>query len=62
MNIADLASRTTNVADKKKNWVKSAHLKKGAFTAQADKAGKSVHEFAEEERRSGTPASVLVSL
>lgn len=26
------------------------HLKKGAFTAQAEKAGKTVHEMAEEHK------------
>lgn len=31
-------------------WIKNAHLKKGAFTAQADKVGKSVHEYAEEKK------------
>jgi hypothetical protein len=34
----------------KKKWIQKAHLKKGAFTAQADKAGKSVHEYAEEKK------------
>ena len=38
---------------KKKHWIQGAHLKKGAFTAQADKAGKSVHEYAEEEKDAG---------
>lgn len=31
-------------------WIQGAHLKKGAFTAQADKADKSVHEYAEEKK------------
>jgi len=31
-------------------WIQKAHLKKGAFTAQADKAGKSVHVYAEEKK------------
>lgn len=34
----------------KKKWIQKADLKKGAFTAQADKAGKGVHEFAEEHK------------
>lgn len=36
-------------------WIQKAHLKKGAFTAQANRAGKSVHQFAEEHKHdSGT--------
>lgn len=36
-------------------WIQKAHLKKGAFTASADRAGKSVHEFAElKKNASGT--------
>jgi len=35
-----------------KKWIQKAHLKKGAFTASANKAGKSVHEFAEEHKHS----------
>lgn len=31
-------------------WIQKAHLKKGAFTKQAAKAGESVHEFAEEKK------------
>lgn len=31
-------------------WIQKAHLKKGAFTAQAKRAGKSVHEYAEKEK------------
>lgn len=31
-------------------WIKKAHLKKGAFTAQAKHAGKTVHEMAEEHK------------
>lgn len=48
--IADLASRTHNKMAKKKNWIKKAHLKEGAFTKQAEEAGKSVHEYAEEKK------------
>lgn len=32
------------------HWIQKAHLKKGAFTAQAEKAGKSVQEYAEEKK------------
>jgi len=34
----------------KKKWIQKAHLKKGAFTKQAEAAGKSVHEMAEEKK------------
>lgn len=40
---------------KKKKWIQGADIKKGAFTAKADRAGKSVHEYAEEKKgASGT--------
>ncbi len=47
----DVATRTT-MADKpkRKNWIKGADLKKGAFTKKADAAGKSVPEFAAEKK------------
>lgn len=41
------------MADKPKKWIQKAHLKKGAFTAQAERAGKSVHEYAEEKKDAG---------
>ena len=31
-------------------WIQKAHLKKGAFTAEAEKAGKSVQEYAQEKQ------------
>lgn len=31
-------------------WIGKMHMKKGAFTKQADRAGKSVHEMAEEKK------------
>lgn len=34
----------------KKKFIKGMDLKKGAFTAQAKKAGESTHEYAEEEK------------
>lgn len=34
----------------KKNWIQKADIKKGAFTRQAQAAGKSVHAFAEEKK------------
>jgi hypothetical protein len=38
-----------------KNWIKAAIKHPGAFTASASKAGKSVHEYAEEKKHaSGT--------
>ena len=35
---------------KPEHWIQGTHLKEGAFTAQAKKAGKSVHSFAEEHK------------
>ena len=35
---------------KDKKWIQSMHMKKGAFTAQAKAAGKSVGEFAQEKK------------
>lgn len=42
------------MATKKKRWIQDIHMKKGAFTKQAKSAGKSVHEYAEEEAHSKT--------
>jgi malonyl CoA-acyl carrier protein transacylase len=44
LTLTDLGSRT--VAGK---WIQKAHLKKGAFTAKAQAAGKSVGEYAAEK-------------
>jgi len=33
-----------------KNWIKGAIKRPGAFTAQADRAGKTVHQFAVEHQ------------
>lgn len=38
---------------KKKNWVKGAVKHPGAFTAEAEHAGKSVHEYAEKKKDAG---------
>lgn len=35
------------------HFIQGIHLKKGAFTAQAKRAGKSVHQFAEEKKNAG---------
>jgi len=35
------------------NWIQGAIKKPGAFTAQAKKAGKSVGEYAQEEKSAG---------
>jgi hypothetical protein len=32
----------------KSKWIQKAHLNEGAFTAQANKAGKTVQQYAEE--------------
>lgn len=45
LTISDLASRTAPKMAKK--WIQKAHLKEGAFTKQAEAAGKTVHEMAE---------------
>ena len=34
-------------------WIQAAHLKKGAFTAKAKKAGKSVAAYAKEKAGTG---------
>jgi hypothetical protein len=49
------------------NWIAKATSKhKGAFTAQADKAGKSVHQFAESHKhdsgRTGNRARLALTL
>jgi hypothetical protein len=36
-----------------KKWIKGAHLKKGAFTAEAKAAGQTVHERAEANKDKG---------
>lgn len=33
-----------------KKWIQKAKIKKGAFTAKAKAAGKSVHQYAEEKK------------
>jgi len=42
---------------KPKNWIQAAHIKKGAFTAKADKAGKSVSAMATSVLAPGSKAS-----
>lgn len=36
-----------------KNFIQDMHMKKGAFTAKANAAGKSVGEYAQEEKGAG---------
>jgi hypothetical protein len=36
-----------------KKWIQAAHLKKGAFTAKAKRAGKPVAEYAKEKAGAG---------
>jgi len=43
--------------EKSKNWIQAAHIKKGAFTAKADKAGKSVAAEASSVLAPGSKAS-----
>jgi hypothetical protein len=38
------------MAKKKEKWIQGAHLKEGAFTAKAKKAGMTVQEFASHVR------------
>ena len=38
------------------HWIENAHLKKGAFTAQAKAAGKGVQEYAREKK--GAPGKL----
>lgn len=42
--------RADKMARGGKKWIQKAHLKKGAFTAQAKRAGESVHELAEKKK------------
>lgn len=49
--ILDAASRMTMVdKPKRKNWIKGADIKAGAFTKKADAAGKSVHALAQDKK------------
>lgn len=50
----DMSARRMDRAGRKSGggtkWIQGMHLKEGSFTAQAKKAGKSVHEMAEEHK------------
>ncbi len=53
LNLADLASRTKTVAEKKKkNWIKAAVKpeNRGKFKAKAEAAGETTREFAAEHK------------
>ena len=51
LNLADMASRTTMAATKKKNWVKKAVPKerRGVFKAKAEAAGETTAQYAKEK-------------
>lgn len=53
--IADLASRTSTVAEKRKKWISKAikPSHKGEFRAKAEAAGKSTREYAAEKASAG---------
>lgn len=52
-NLVD--GKSTMSEGKKKKWMKAAvpEDRKGVFTKKAEAAGKSVHEYAEEEKHAG---------
>lgn len=47
---ADMMSRARPMKAKRKKWIQKADIKEGAFTAKADAAGQSVHQYAEEKK------------
>jgi hypothetical protein len=51
---------------KDKKWIQSMHMKRGAFTAQAKAAGKSVGEYAQEKKgaagKTGARARLALAL
>jgi hypothetical protein len=54
LTLADLTSRTSPVAEKKKKWIQSATKNShGQFRRKAEAAGESTKEFAIEHKSSG---------